>query len=109
MAKQNKRLPWIRWILLALALASLYHILAGKNGVFKLAELRREQRDLQFRIDSLSIHKQELAAEKQRLLSDSTYLEKLARKELGMAKPREKVYRFLGTDSKTGNSAETTP
>lgn len=95
MDKQNKRLPWIRWVLLVLALLSLYHILTGQNGLFKLAQLRHEQRMAQSRIDSLSIRKRELETEKQRLLNDSAYLEKLARQETGMAKPGEKVYRFV--------------
>jgi cell division protein FtsB len=99
MDKKNKRLPWIRWVLLALALLSLYHILTGRNGLFKLAQLRREQRMAQSRIDSLTIRKHELEAKKQRLLNDSAYLEKLARQETGMAKPGEKVYRFVAPPS----------
>jgi cell division protein FtsB len=99
--REKKRRPWIRWALLALALFVFYHILAGRNGLFKLAELRHEQRMAQSRIDSLAVRKEELEAEKQRLLTDSAYMEKLARQELGMAKPKEKVYRFVASASET--------
>ncbi len=103
MAKREskKRRPWIRWALIALALFIFYHILAGRNGLFKLAELRREQRIAQGRIDSLATRKLTLEAEKQRLLTDSAYMEKLARQELGMAKPKEKIYRFVAASETT--------
>ena len=98
-AKQKKRQPWIRWILLALLLFALYHILSGPNGLLNLRALRQEQRAAQNRIDSLATRKQALEVEKQRLLTDSVYLEKLARQELGMARPKEKVYRFVAPSS----------
>jgi cell division protein FtsB len=90
-----KRRPWIRWGLIVLALFVLYQVLAGPRGLLKLAELRSQKNDIRFQIDSLEGRKQELLREKERLLTDTTYLEKLARKELGMAKPGERVYRFV--------------
>ena len=95
MKKPRKRLPWVRWILFAAILFALYHVLSGPNGLLNLRNLRREQRDAQARIDSLTVRKQELEVEKQRLLTDTAYQEKLARKELGMARPNEKVYRYV--------------
>ena len=107
MAKnEKKRFPWIRWGLLLLALISLYHVFAGKNGILKLQELGREKHAAPHRADSLAIRKQELAAEKNRLLTDSAYLEKLARQELGMAKPKEKVYRFVSPGGKSESPAK---
>lgn len=94
MKKEKKRQPWVRWILLGLILFALYHVLSGPNGLLNLRTLKREQQAAQARIDSLAFRKKELEAEKQRLLTDSVYLEKLARQELGMAKPKEKVYRY---------------
>jgi cell division protein FtsB len=91
----KKRQPWIRWVLLAMAMVILYQMVAGPSGLLKLVELRREQQTQRHRIDSLTMRKQELILEKKRLLTDSAYLEKLARKDLGMAKPGEKVYRFM--------------
>ena len=91
----KKKRPWIRWALLALGAFILYQVLAGPGGLLKLAELRTRERDLQRRIDSLKIRRQELETEKRRMAVDSAYLEKLARKELGMAKAGEKVYRAV--------------
>jgi cell division protein FtsB len=102
MAKlDKKRRPWIRWAILAILLFGLYHVLASHNGLVKLAELRRQQAQAQIRIDSLTVREQELEVEKQRLLTDSAYMEKLARQELGMAKPKEKIYRFVASASET--------
>ncbi len=91
----KKKRPWIRWTLSALAAFILYQILAGPGGLLKVMELRDQQRGQQRRIDSLKSRQVELETEKRRLLTDSAYLEKLARKELGMAKAGEKVYRFV--------------
>ena len=91
----GKRRPWIRWGLIVLMLFVLYQVLAGPRGLLKLADLRSQKNDIRFQIDSLEGRKRELLREKDRLLTDTTYLEKLARKELGMAKPGERVYRFV--------------
>jgi cell division protein FtsB len=98
-----KRRPWIRWGLIVLALVFLYQVLAGPRGLLKLSELRSQRNEIRLQIDSLERRKQELLAEKQRLLTDTAYLEKLARKELGMARPGERVYRFV---SPTGGPKE---
>jgi cell division protein FtsB len=91
----GKRRPWIRWGLIVVALFLLYQVLAGPRGLLKLAELRSQKNAIAAQVDSLEGRKVELLKEKQRLLTDTTYLEKLARKELGMAKPGERVYRFV--------------
>ena len=104
MKKPKKRQPWVRWILIALILFALYHVLSGPNGLLNLRTLQGEERAARKHIDSLAGRKQELEAEKQRLLTDSVYLEKLARQQLGMAKPKEKVYRFV-TNARDSGSA----
>ena len=91
----RKRRPWIRWGLIALVLFVLYQVMAGPRGLLKLADLRSQRNAVLAQADSLQGRKQELLREKQRLLTDTTYLEKLARKELGMARPGERVYRFI--------------
>ena len=99
MAKPKKHLP-LRWILLALALGMLlfaYNLLSGSSGLFNQIKLKRQLREDQRAIDSLTALKQELETEKQRLSADSSYLEKLARQELGMSKPKEKIYKFVSS------------
>jgi cell division protein FtsB len=86
---------WIRWLALAIALFFVWQVFTGPRGLLKLADLRAQKRALVLQIDSLETRKRELLEERKRLLTDTTYLEKLARKELGMARPGEKVYRFV--------------
>ena len=83
------------WTLPLVALAFLYEVLTGPRGLLKISDLRAQKAQIQREIDSLETRKTELIAEKTRLLTDTAYLEKLARKELGMARPGEKVYRFV--------------
>ncbi len=84
------------WLLAGVAVLLLYQALNGPRGLLKISDLRDQQLDILREIDSLEVRKQELITEKARLLTDTNYLEKLARKELGMARPGEKVYRFVG-------------
>ena len=110
MAKPKKHLP-LRWILLALALGMLlfaYNLISGSSGLFNQIKLKRQLREDQRTIDSLTELKQALETEKQRLSADSSYLEKLARQELGMSKPKEKIYRFVNA-SASGDSSLNPP
>jgi cell division protein FtsB len=100
----GKRRPWIRWALIAIALFVLYQVLAGPRGLLKLAELRSQRSGIAQQVDSLEARKAELLREKQRLMTDTLYLEKLARKELGMARPGERVYRFVAPSGASGSS-----
>ena len=98
----KNRVKWLRYVLLAFAGLGVYHILSGPSGTLNLLKLRRDNAMLLGELDSLALRKQSLQIEKQRLEKDSVYLERVARKELGMAKPDEKVYRFVqpGSGSK---------
>jgi cell division protein FtsB len=91
----RKRVKWLRYVLLAVAGFGVYHILSGPSGAVNLFRLRNENAKLGGELDSLALRKQALEIEKQRLEKDSAFIEGVARKELGMAKPNEKVYRFV--------------
>jgi len=109
MAKPKKRPPikWIKWILSAVAVLMFllaYHLVTGPSGLLNQARLKSELRKQQRGIDSLVALKQDLEAEKQRLLTDSSYLERLARQELGMSKPKEKIYKFVSSGDSTSIS-----
>jgi cell division protein FtsB len=94
-AGSGKRVKWLRYLLLAAAGLGVYHILSGPSGAINLFRLRRDNAALAGGLDNLALRKQALEIEKQRLEKDSAYIEGVARKELGMAKPEEKVYRFV--------------
>ena len=111
MPRPQKKPPLRRWLLLlapVLGLAILYSVLAGPRGLLKVQDLRARQEAMEREIDSLSRVRDALLEEKKRLLTDTAYIEHLARKELGMARPGETVYRFVdGEAVDTGNGGGT--
>jgi cell division protein FtsB len=90
-----RRVKWLRYVLLGVVGFGIYHILSGPSGALNLVKLRKTNARYVDELDSLTVRKQELEIEKQRLEKDSAYIERVARKELGMAKPGEKVFRFV--------------
>jgi cell division protein FtsB len=94
------RVKWLRYVFLGVAGFGVYHILSGPSGAINLFKLRRDNARLLGEVDSLALRKQALEIEKQRLEKDSAYIERVARKELGMAKPDEKVFRFVQPGAK---------
>lgn len=91
----KNRVKWLRYLLLGVMGFGIYHILSGPSGALNLIKLRKTNARYADELDSLTVRKQELEIEKQRLEKDSAYIERVARKELGMAKPGEKVFRFV--------------
>lgn len=92
---KGKRVKWIRYVLLGVVGMGVYHILTGPSGALNLLRLKRDKAKMVADLDSLSQRKQDLVIEKGRLEKDTAYIERVARKELGMAKPDEKVFRFV--------------
>lgn len=70
-------------------------------------EQRKEAADYQRKIEALKKENESLKREISRLKGDD-YIEKLARKELGLAKPGEEVYLVYGDEVEPGKSAATT-
>lgn len=94
----KKQVKWFRYVLLGLGVLAAYHVLTGPSGAFNLVKLRQANDETRRELDSLQARKRALALEKARLEKDSAYLERVARKELGMAKPGEKVFRFMAPE-----------
>ena len=91
----KRRVKWLRYVLLGVAGLGLYHVLTGPSGTVNLLRLRHEKAKMEADLDSLTRRKRDLQVEKSRLERDSAYIERVARKELGMARPDEKVFRFV--------------
>jgi cell division protein FtsB len=89
------RVKWLRYVLLGVAGIGLYHLLTGPSGTLNLLRLKHDKARMEAELDSLTRRKQDLAVEKGRLERDSAYIERVARKELGMSRPEEKVFRFV--------------
>ena len=101
------RRRWLLWLLPFALVFVVYQVMTGPRGLLKVFALRDQKAAILRDIDSLETRKQELLVEKNRLLTDTAYLEKIARKELGMIRPGEKVYRFVKPASEEdGNPQE---
>ena len=83
----------------------VYSWLSGDSSIIKQIQIYRDNEKLLLKIDSLTRIKTELDKERARLRSDTAYLEKVIRAELGMARPEEKVYRLCekGLQPDSGN------
>jgi len=58
-------------------------------GFLKLRELKRQNRNLERRIEILAKTNEELKKEKEKLENDPAYIEKIAREKLGMTRRDE--------------------
>lgn len=82
-------------VTLALAIVAITaSTLVGEHGVRHLRRLRTEREQLGTINVSLLQANALLRSEIRRLQSDDLYLEQLARRQLGLVKPGETVYRF---------------
>ena len=98
MAKKvsNKGAPLARstrWRLLFLAafLALIVYIAAGDGLLLDVREQERELTKLEVHVDRLETNNDSLRRVLDQLENDADYIEKLAREELGLAKPGEAV------------------
>lgn len=63
-------------------------------GYTKLQKLKSRNKKLLNKIDKLKNKNNQLAKEQKRLKQDSSYIEKLAREELGLARDGEIIYKI---------------
>ena len=69
-----------------------FFFLFGKQGIYYLYRQQRE-RTAEIRNDRRVIDS--LQREIKKLTNDTTYIERIAREKLGMARPNETVYKFV--------------
>ncbi|MCF7796377.1 MAG: septum formation initiator family protein [Candidatus Marinimicrobia bacterium] len=91
---------WFRsklaWVLMLLVLVFLVQAFVFQDeGLYRLYQLKKQIKASEERIEALKVENARLEAERQRLLDDPEYLEKVAREKYRMAKPGEKVYRVI--------------
>ena len=85
-----------RWIALILGAAAIAVLVAGKSGLYNLYRTTAETHRMQKEIVQLNHTVDSMNVVIERLKNDSTYIERIAREKLGMAKKTEKVYKFIG-------------
>ena len=78
----------------ALVLVILAFTVFGERGLLNLVRYEKERQELLSLADKLKQENQELREEIERLKTDSSHLERLAREQLGMVKPGELVIQF---------------
>jgi len=96
----ENKVAWISSAIILLILFQLFFL--RDEGVFSLLKLHREISDMKAHITRLEQEKTELASERDRLLNDPEYLERIARERFRMAKPGEKVFHVV-IESKPAN------
>lgn len=69
-------------------------VLFGRDGITHLLVLRAERQQLGEQAVALFAANKALSEQIERLKSDDRYLEGLTRRELGLVRPNEVVYRF---------------
>lgn len=94
LARRRRYERWrrlVRFALLFVATALLVNALVGDNGLTALWRSRREVDTLKAEMERLRADGDRLRDEARRLREDPAAIEALARRELGLIKPGEKV------------------
>lgn len=86
-----------RFLFLLLAVFLVYSFFAGHYGFLRLFSLLDEKKELKLEAKKLEARIMEMEKRKEKLKSDSFYLEKEAREKLGMARENERIYKFVDT------------
>ena len=76
----------------------------GERGFIHLYRMEKERQAHLERISNLEMKNQALLEEIKRLRSDKKYLESIARKELGLVKDNEVLYRFADEEESPSKS-----
>ncbi|RLB03310.1 MAG: hypothetical protein DRG55_00625 [Deltaproteobacteria bacterium] len=88
----------ITWAVLMVALLVWGSALFGQKGLAKLLALEIQRRALRAEVAHLQGERKALEDEVRRIREDPLYLERLARRELGMVKPGEILFIIVEED-----------
>lgn len=78
----------------------LFFTVFGERGLLRIYEMKKEKQRIELRIAELQSDNHQLSQTIAALHSDRNQLERIARKELGLVKPNEIIYRFPVTGDK---------
>jgi cell division protein FtsL len=84
-----------RVVIGALLVGFIIFMFSGNYGFYKMWQLHREIKQLEQELQKVKEQRNRLLSEKEKLLKDYSYIEKIAREKLGMARPNEDVYKFV--------------
>jgi cell division protein FtsB len=100
------------WIVAVVLVALVVAALLGDNGVLQLWRLQAEVESLHREVQALEAENERLARAIAELRHDPAVIERLAREELGLVRPGERVLRFPrtpGPDASPGRVAPDGP
>lgn len=83
-----------RLLLGLLVLAIFVHDLFGEHGFLAMRRAQKEAQLLQQEIQQLNEDNARLAAEVQALKTDPKLIERIAREEMGLARPGERIFKL---------------
>ncbi len=90
----KRRIPrYLLWLFLICI--CLYLLFLDRNSFLNVIKQNRELSTLQKKVEYLKTENSRLRSENHRLRTDPLEIERIAREELGLQKPGEKVYRFI--------------
>lgn len=72
----------------------LFFTVFGERGLLRIYEMRKEKGRIDLKSNELKAENEQLRLEIASLHNDPRYLERIARKDLGLVKPNEIVYQF---------------
>lgn len=88
----SPRRRFVRIGLLILTLVVLVDAVAGEKGLFVLLRAREERKALAASVETIRRENQRLLEQTRRYREDPAAIEELARRDLGMIKPGEKLF-----------------
>ena len=100
----NLKNKWLLGALTIIPLWVIYTWLSGPSGLLNQYTIRNQNSKLEIKVDSLATEKVDLDKERAKLRNDTLFLEKIIRKELGMAKKNETVYVLYNKNTKNNNT-----
>lgn len=103
--KKNKKRFNIPVILtLCFFLSLIFVSIFGSTGIVKVFQLNQRMDALKNEIQLLEKENNRISKETHQFKTDPYYIEKIAREELGLVKPKEKVYEFVDEKEDDGQS-----
>jgi cell division protein FtsL len=91
----KKRIQTIILIVISVVLFFLAISLFGNQGFFAVYKAYKQDRVLKQQITDSKRTIDSLKLEIERLKNDTTYIERIAREKLGMARRNEKIFKFI--------------
>ena len=82
----------VGYLLLVVAGGLMLNLLVGDSGLLAMLAANRQYAELETRIEALRQENEALREEARRLRDDPTRIEEVARGELGLIRPGEKVF-----------------